>query len=102
VKTRPVTGRKALYIGRHAHAIPGLTEAESERLLDELVTFACQPPRIHMHTWRPGDVVVWDNRCLLHRARPYDHAEQRTMRHVRISGDPVSERSLNAEAAAVA
>jgi alpha-ketoglutarate-dependent taurine dioxygenase len=96
VKTHPVTGEKALYIGRHAHAIPGLEAAESERLLEELVAFACQPPRTYMHQWRPGDVVLWDNRCLLHRARPYDHAEQRTMLHVRVAGDPTSERALNA------
>jgi alpha-ketoglutarate-dependent taurine dioxygenase len=97
VKTHPVTGRKSLYIGRHAHAIPGLAEAESAQLLQALVDFACRPPRVWRHAWSPGDVAVWDNRCLLHRARPYDHKEQRTLRHVRISGDLVTERSLNAD-----
>lgn len=96
VKTHPVTGRKALFIGRHAHAIPGLEAEKSERLLADLAVFACQPPRTYMHPWRPGDVAAWDNRCLLHRARPYDHTEQRTMLHVRVAGDPASERALNA------
>jgi alpha-ketoglutarate-dependent taurine dioxygenase len=91
VKIHPVTGRPALYIGRHAHAIPSLTESESEALLDELVRFTCRPPRTYLHAWRPGDVVIWDNRCVLHRARPYDHREPRVMMHTRIAGDPVSE-----------
>jgi alpha-ketoglutarate-dependent taurine dioxygenase len=95
VKVHPETGRKSLVIGRHAHNIPGMDEAESERLLQELVDFACRPPRVYYHNWRPGDAVVWDNRCLLHRATPWDMAEPRVMWHSRIAGDPVSEASLN-------
>jgi alpha-ketoglutarate-dependent taurine dioxygenase len=95
VKVHPVTRRPALFIGRHAHAIPGLEPAESDRLLDELLAFACQPPRTYAHRWTPGDVVMWDNRCMLHRARPYDRAEPRVMMHVRVSGEPESETALN-------
>jgi alpha-ketoglutarate-dependent taurine dioxygenase len=91
VKVHPVTGRKALFIGRHAYGIPGLAPEESEKLLTDLVTFACQPPRIYSHAWQPGDVVVWDNRCVLHRARPFDHREARVMKHTRVAGDPASE-----------
>jgi alpha-ketoglutarate-dependent taurine dioxygenase len=91
VKTHPETGRQTLAIGRHAYGIPGLAAEESETLLDELAAFACQPPRIHHHHWTPGDVVVWDNRCLMHRACPWDMAEPRVMHHSRIAGDPVSE-----------
>jgi len=94
VKRHPVTGREALYIGRHACDIPGLDAAESERLLDELMAFTCQPPRTYMHRWQPGDVVVWDNRCLLHRARPYDHRHERVMMHTRVRGEPESESAL--------
>lgn len=94
VKVHPVTGRPALFIGRHAHAIPGLDEAESEALLDDLLAFACRPPRTYRHRWTPGDVVVWDNRCLLHRAGEWDLAEARVMRHTRIAGDPVTEAAL--------
>jgi len=91
VKTHPETGRRALMVGRHAHAIPGLDPNESERLLDELATFACQPPRTYHHHWTPGDAVVWDNRCLMHRACPWDMTKPRVMYHSRIAGDPVSE-----------
>ena len=91
VKVHPVTGRPALFIGRHAYGIPGLSEAESEKLLSDLVDFACRPPRTYAHRWRPGDVVIWDNRCVLHRARPYDYREPRVMRHTRVAGDPATE-----------
>lgn len=93
VKRHPVTGRASLFIGRHAYGIQGLSEAESEQLLDTLLTDACQPPRVHCHQWQVGDVAVWDNRCLLHRARPYDHGEARMMIHTRIAGDPTTERA---------
>ena len=87
VKVHPETGRPALYIGRHAYGIPGLSEAESEQLLDDLLTFACQPHRTYCHPWQPGDVVLWDNRCVLHRARPYDRREGRLMKHTRVKGE---------------
>jgi alpha-ketoglutarate-dependent taurine dioxygenase len=79
VKVHPVTGR------------PALDEAESEKLLADLLDFACRPPRTYAHRWRPGDVVIWDNRCVLHRARPYDYREVRVMRHTRVAGDPATE-----------
>ncbi|HIA22386.1 MAG TPA: TauD/TfdA family dioxygenase [Alphaproteobacteria bacterium] len=91
VKTHPITGRKSLFIGRHAYEIPGMEQEEGQKLLDELVTFACQPPRIYTHRWQPGDVLMWDNRCVLHRARPYDFSEIRVLRHTRVAGDPKSE-----------
>jgi alpha-ketoglutarate-dependent taurine dioxygenase len=94
VKVHPDTGRPALFIGRHAHAIPGLEAAESEALLDDLLSFACRPPRLYRHEWEPGDVVVWDNRCVLHRACEWDLAEARVMRHTRIAGTPATESSL--------
>ena len=94
VKTHPDTGRKSLLIGRHAHAIPGMDPAESERFLDSLIEFACQPPRIYHHDWAPGDTVIWDNRCLLHRATPWDMTEPRVMWHSRLAGHPVSEAAL--------
>ena len=98
VKIHPETGRKCLMVGRHAHAIPGLGLDESERLLDGLVECACQSPRTYHHSWTPGDAVVWDNRALMHRARPWDLTKPRVMYHSRIAGDPVSE-GWNAAAA---
>ena len=94
VKVHPETGRRSLLIGRHAHAIPGLAPAESEKLLDELVEFACQPPRVVRHAWTPGDAVVWDNRCLMHRGLPWNLREARVMYHARVKGDPTSEAAL--------
>ena len=91
VKTHPATGRKSLFIGRHAYRIPGLDDEEAQGLLDDLVTFACRAPRTFNHRWQAGDVVIWDNRCVLHRARPYDFNEPRILRHVRVAGDPASE-----------
>jgi alpha-ketoglutarate-dependent taurine dioxygenase len=91
VKRHPATGRKSLFIGRHAYGIPGLSEPESEQLLDDLLDLACQTPRIYRHAWQVGDVVIWDNRAVLHRARPYAYAEPRIMLHVRVAGDPRSE-----------
>ena len=95
VKVHPVTGRPALFIGRHAHDVPGLEPAESESLLEDLLADACRPPRTYRHRWTAGDVVVWDNRCLLHRAGEWDLGEARVMRHTRIAGDPVTEAALS-------
>ncbi len=95
VKVHPETGRSALYIGRHAGRIVGMDDDLAEKLLSELMTFICQPPRTYTHTWERGDIAVWDNRCLLHRARPYDHREERVMMHTRIKGDPATELALN-------
>ena len=91
IKIHPVTGRKSLFIGRHAYQIAGMECEKSQKLLDELLCFACQPPRIYTHKWHPGDVIMWDNRCVLHRARPYQHKEVRTLRHTRVAGDPKTE-----------
>ncbi len=91
VKVHPVTGRKSLFIGRHAYRIPGMEDGEAQALLDELLAYACRPPRTYAHAWKPGDVMMWDNRCILHRARAYDYGEIRVMRHVRVAGEPESE-----------
>lgn len=91
VKIHPETGRPSLVIGRHAYGIPGMDPEESERLLQELADAACQAPRVYHHTWSPGDAVIWDNRCLMHQACPWDMSKPRVMYHARIAGDPTSE-----------
>lgn len=91
VRTHPVTGHKSLCIGRHAYRILGMDDAAAETLLDDLLDFACQAPRTYMHSWEPGDLMIWDNRCVMHRARPYDFNEPRVMQATRIAGDPASE-----------
>jgi alpha-ketoglutarate-dependent taurine dioxygenase len=94
VKVHPVTGRRALFIGRHAHAIAGMDDEHSELFLDGLLDDACRPPRIYEHDWTVGDIAVWDNRCVLHRARPWDLQHVRVMKHTRIKGDPITEAAL--------
>ena len=96
VKVHPETGRRSLVIGRHAYGIPGMDADDSERLLSDLVDFACQAPRVYHHTWTPGDAVIWDNRCLLHQLRPWDMREPRIMYHARIAGDPRTEFAAHA------
>ena len=91
MKLHPVTGRPALYTGRHAFRIEGMEDEAALDMLDKLLADACQAPRTHRHQWSAGDVIIWDNRCVLHRACPYDAAEVRIMRHTRIAGDPATE-----------
>ena len=68
VRTHPETGCKALYLGNHSSHILGIPEAEGRVLLDELLAHTTQPQFVYTHRWRKGDLVIWDNRCLLHRA----------------------------------
>ena len=72
VRVIPESGRKALLIGNHATHIIGWPLQEGQRFLDELNAFATQPQFIYTHNWRAGDLVIWDNRCTLHRATAYD------------------------------
>jgi taurine dioxygenase len=67
VRTHPDTGRKSLYIGNHATGILGIPEAEGTAVLRDLLEHATQQQFVYAHRWRAGDLVMWDNRCLLHR-----------------------------------
>jgi alpha-ketoglutarate-dependent taurine dioxygenase len=93
VKIHPATGRPSLFIGRHAYGIPGMSDEDADELLATLLDDACRPPRLYEHDWKVGDLVVWDNRCVLHRVQPWDWDEPRVMLHTRISGDPATEGS---------
>jgi taurine dioxygenase len=68
VRTHPNTGKKSLYIGNHSTSVVGMLEKEGRTLLAELLAHATQPCFVYTHRWRLGDLVMWDNRCLLHRA----------------------------------
>ena len=82
VRIHPDTGHKALYLGNHASHIQGMPEAEGAALLDELLEHATQRQFVYAHRWRKGDLVMWDNRCLLHRAvANYDMAKYRRVMH---------------------
>jgi alpha-ketoglutarate-dependent taurine dioxygenase len=98
VKRHPSTGRPSLFLSRHAHAVAGLSDEESEQLLEWLMDFACRPPRLYRHQWEVGDLVVWDNRCLVHRVHRWDLTEARIMKHTRVSGNPATESALSLSA----
>lgn len=72
VRRHSGSGRNALYIASHASHIVGMPVEEGRALLDELIAFATQPKFVYAHKWRVGDLVIWDNRCTLHRATPYE------------------------------
>ena len=85
IRTHPVTGRKSLYIASHITRIFGMDEAEGRRLVDELTDHATQTAFVYQHRWAVGDVVLWDNRCTMHRGRPFDESLPRAMRRATIS-----------------
>jgi alpha-ketoglutarate-dependent 2,4-dichlorophenoxyacetate dioxygenase len=88
VRTNPVNGRKALYLGAHAFSIVGWPREKGRAFLRELTEFATQERFVYRHTWRVGDLVVWDNRALLHRATAYDGAKyKRLMQRTTVAGD---------------
>lgn len=88
VRVHPPTGRRGLYLGSHAHRLAGLGEAESAGLLERMMAHITEPRFVYDHAWRPGDLVMWDNRAVLHRATEYDTAvEPRIVRRTVISGD---------------
>jgi alpha-ketoglutarate-dependent 2,4-dichlorophenoxyacetate dioxygenase len=81
VRTHPATGRKSLYLGSHASHILGRPVDEGRALLRELLEFATQPQFVYRHVWRQHDLVMWDNRCVLHRGRPWDERRYRRVMH---------------------
>ena len=88
VRTHPVTGRPCLFLGRRRNAyISGLDVAGSEALLDELWERATRPEHCWYQQWHVGDLVLWDNRCALHRRDEFDGSARRVMHRTQISGD---------------
>jgi alpha-ketoglutarate-dependent 2,4-dichlorophenoxyacetate dioxygenase len=88
VRANPRHGRKAIYIGSHAWYIERLDYGESRRLLDDLLAHATRPETVYTHRWRQFDLVMWDNRAVLHRGRPWDSARYpRVMRRTTVAGD---------------
>ena len=81
----PANGRGALYIASHAYAIEGMEQGAAQQLIAELTDAATAPESSYTHTWRQGDVVMWDNRATLHRGRPWPAHEARLMVRTTIS-----------------
>ena len=88
VRTHPETGRKVLFLGDHAEWIEGMEYEAGRALIEEINALATPDPLVYRHRWSPKQCVVWDNRCLLHRATEYDPATQRrVMRRCTVLGD---------------
>lgn len=81
VRTHPGTGRKALYLGPNTSLPVGMDEAEGNRLIHELLDLTVRPDAVYAHHWRPGDLVVWDNHGVVHRATEYDRDRYRRLMH---------------------
>ena len=82
VRRHPGSGRKTLYLAAHASHIIGMTVADGRLLLMDLIEHATQKQFVHSHGWKQGDLVIWDNRCTMHRARPFDTTKVRDLRRV--------------------
>jgi taurine dioxygenase len=88
VRTHPQTKRKCLFLGDHAESIVGMPYEEGRALIDELNALAPHPDLTYEHRWQPGQLLVWDNRCTMHRATPYDPvSEGRVIRRCTVLGD---------------
>jgi alpha-ketoglutarate-dependent 2,4-dichlorophenoxyacetate dioxygenase len=86
VRTIPQNGRKSLYVASHAGRIFGMPDAEGRALIDELIRHVTQRQFVYTHRWRPGELVMWDNRCTMHRGTDYDDLRWvRDMQRVTIS-----------------
>ena len=82
VRTHPGSHRKSLYLAAHASHIEDIPVPDGRLLLMDLMEHATRPPFVHAHKWRKGDLVIWDNRCTMHRARPFDTTKVRDLRRV--------------------
>ena len=86
VRTHPVTGRRSLFLSSHAGTIEGWTVPEARMFLRDLTEFATQARFVYSHEWRVNDLVVWDNRTTMHRARRFDRTEVRDVRRTTLGG----------------
>jgi taurine dioxygenase len=88
VRIHPKTGRRALYVNRlMTHDVEGMSEAEAEALLAPLFDHQEQRRFVYEHVWRPGDVILWDNRCTLHARTDFSPSERRLLRRITIARD---------------
>ena len=87
VRRNPVTGESNYFVGSHTRSIEGWRDEDARELLDDLVTRATAPEHRYRHRWRVGDLLIWDNRCVLHRGMPYDADRyRRRMHQTRVAG----------------
>jgi len=86
VRRHPVTGRTSLFLSAHAGAIVGWTIPEARMFLRDLTEHATQREFVYSHPWKPHDLIMWDNRTTMHRARRFDHREVRDVRRTTLAG----------------
>jgi len=87
VRTHPGSGRKSLYLASYAHEIEGMPTPEARILIHDLIEHATQPQFVYTHRWRDGDIVMWDNRCTMHRARAFDGTQRRDLHRTTVMDD---------------
>ena len=88
VRTHPETGRDCIYLGDHAEYIVGMPYSEGRALIEELNALAVHPDLTYEHHWKAGELLVWDNRCVMHRATAYDPFTQgRVVRRCTVLGE---------------
>lgn len=85
-RTHPISGRKSIYLASHIGAIIGWPIPEARAFIRDLTEHATQPQFVYSHQWRPFDLVMWDNRCTMHRVRRYDASQVRDMRRTTVAG----------------
>jgi len=90
VRRHASSGRKTLYLASHASHIIGWPLEDGRRLIEELIAFATQPQFVYQHRWRVGDLVIWDDRCTMHRGRRYDDTKYRRDMHRTTVSDEVN------------
>ena len=75
----PVTGEESLYIASHAFTVEGMDETDGATLIEALLVAMTPPPAVYSHAWEPGDVLVWDERAMLHRGTPWPYDQARAL-----------------------
>jgi alpha-ketoglutarate-dependent 2,4-dichlorophenoxyacetate dioxygenase len=102
VRHHRYSGRTSLYLASHASHVIGFPVEEGRGLIEELIVFATQPQFVYQHRWTVGDLVIWDNRCTMHRGRPYDDTQRRVLHRTTVSdvANTLEQEGLVAPAAA--
>jgi alpha-ketoglutarate-dependent 2,4-dichlorophenoxyacetate dioxygenase len=86
-RTHPVSGRKSIYLASHIGGIDGWPVPEARQFIRDLIEHATQRRFVYAHSWRPFDLVMWDNRCTMHRVRRFESTRVRDMRRTTVAGD---------------
>ena len=102
VRHHRYSGRTSLYLASHASHVIGWPIEEGRALIEELIAYATQPQFVYQHRWTVGDLVIWDNRCTMHRGRPYDDTQRRVLHRTTVSdmANTVEQEGLAAPSAA--